>query len=588
MINRLRFQDTSPVSGLIKMSLAGAVCGLLSGGIIVLFRLLVESVQGQMLPGGDPENYEQLPVWVMFVLPAVGGLILGVLFQQIAPHKRQVGVVHTFERLAYHQARLPLINAVMQFIGAAISIISGHSVGREGPSIHLGAAAGSLFGRMVQLNNNNVRTLVACGISAAIAASFNTPIAGVVFTLEVVMLQYSLASLTPVFIATVVATVLSRSLFGEEPILRIQGLGVITSPEMPWVIVTGLIAGMLAVLFIRSLVFFTELRNDWPIWLRMTIGGMLVGLVAMAVPEVMSIGYDTVVDALHGEIIVGVLVLIVFAKIIATTIGLGFGLPGGLIGPTIFIGACAGGAMGLFGHLLFPQYIAHEGLYAMIGMGAMMGATLQAPLAAILAIFELTHDPYIILPGMLAIIAATIMMSQVFKQRSVFVSLLGVRGLDYHDDNISQHLREVNVATIMDRNFVILQHNSERSLIEDKLASRPKWILISRDNSFVSIIPAVDMIRFLQTHQDEKVPLMHIPARHLDITAIDYQSSLQDAMLAMAESGADSAYVERWFPGDVRMVYGILTWEDISAFRVGNETVAKLEREQVGEEESTK
>ena len=198
-----------------QLAMLAIPVGLLSGGVIILFRMLVESGQGLLLPGGDVEYYEGLPPELRLVLPVAGGLLIGLLWQALKPAGREVGIIHVMERLAYHQGRLPWRNAVAQFIGAALSIISGHSVGREGPSVHLGATSGSLLGQWLRLPNNTNRTLAACGIAAAIAASFNTPLAGVIFAMEVVMMEYSLISFAPVILSAVTATTLTRIVFGE-------------------------------------------------------------------------------------------------------------------------------------------------------------------------------------------------------------------------------------------------------------------------------------------------------------------------------------------------------------------------------------
>ncbi|MDH3513362.1 MAG: chloride channel protein, partial [Gammaproteobacteria bacterium] len=176
-----------------QLATLGVICGLLTGIVIIAFRMLIEVSQSLFLPGANPENYEGLTMAWRFLLPLAGGLVLGLVFQFLPAESRHVGVVHVMERLSYHQGRLPLRNAIVQFLGGAVSIIAGHSVGREGPAIHLGAASGSVAGRHLGLPNNSLRVLAGCGVAAAIAAAFNTPLAGVVFAMEVVIMEYTVA-----------------------------------------------------------------------------------------------------------------------------------------------------------------------------------------------------------------------------------------------------------------------------------------------------------------------------------------------------------------------------------------------------------
>lgn len=411
-----------------QLAVLGVVCGLLAGAVIIGFRLLIEGSQSLILPGADPENYEGLGASGRFLLPLAGGLALGLLFQFLAPGSRHVGVVHILERLSAHEGRLPIRNAIVQFFGAALSIVAGHSVGREGPSIHLGAASGSLAGQALGVSNSSLRVLAGCGVAAAIASAFNTPLAGVVFAMEVVMLEYTVAGFAPVILAAVSATALSRLVYGAAPAFAVPQIALGSLFELPYILALGVAIGTLAAAFI-ALVRFTATRTGhWPPWRRLTLAGALVGVLALPHPEIMSIGYDTVNAVLLGEL-AGTLLLAVLAfKLLATAVGIGLGLPGGLIGPVLVMGAAAGGVLGIVGQALAPTEASSSGLYALLGMGAMMAGTLQAPLAALTAVLELTGNPNIIMPGMLAVIAATLTSRVLFRQPSVYAVLLRAGG----------------------------------------------------------------------------------------------------------------------------------------------------------------
>jgi H+/Cl- antiporter ClcA len=554
----------SSLDALPQLSMLAIPVGLLSGGVIILFRTLVETTQGLLLPGEDIENYETLAPLLRLLLPAAGGLMIGLLWQSLKKDTRGVGIIHVMERLDYYQGKLPLRNALAQFAGAGLSIISGHSVGREGPSVHLGAASGSQLGQWLRLPNNSNRTLVACGISAAIAASFNTPLAGVIFAMEVIMMEYSLVSFAPVILAAVTATTLSQSVYGPMPAFTIPNLHIGSLLELPYVVLMGVVLGTLSALFIFLMQWFTGRVTVWPVWLRCTLGGLAVGFIAVAVPEIMGIGYDTVNLALLGRLGIFALLTIAIGKLVATSAGLGLGLPGGLIGPTLVIGAAAGGAMGIIADNWLPGDIASPAFYAMIGMGTMMGATLQAPLAALTAMLELTANPNIILPGMLALISGALVSREVFGRESVYVELMRASGLDYRHNPLAQTLRRIGVASVMDRKFETLPMKVMRTTATASLASEPRWVLVNVENRPASLLPAADLVRYLQENRDgETINLNEIPAERREIAPVDFQATLQEALRLLDTTRAEALFVTRRTIPGIERVYGILTREGI-------------------------
>ena len=423
---RLRLRGAPP-EALPELSLFGIACGLAAGALMIAFRAAVEGAQSLFLPGGNPENYEALGVVPRVILPLAGAVLVGLMLQRLSPDAREVGPAHVLRALAEKGARLPLVNAVVQWAGGAISIVAGHSVGREGPAIHLGAACGSLLGQRFKLPEASLRVLVACGVSAAIAASFNTPLAGVVFAMEVIVMEYSVAGFAPVILAAVSATALTRIFYGEDPAFQVPPLALRSLWELPYIVVVGFAIGIAASAFTAMLAFFARQAQRLPYWLAALGGGFATGLCALAAPQVMGIGYDTVGAALLGEIGFATLITVAALKLVATTAGVGLGLPGGIIGPMLVIGASAGGALGIAGAWMLPQYASSSGFYALIGMGAMMAGTLHAPLAALTAMLELTGNPNILWPGMLAAITAFATSSLVFRRRPVFETLLSAR-----------------------------------------------------------------------------------------------------------------------------------------------------------------
>ncbi len=553
------------IEALPQLAMLAIPVGLLSGAVIISFRLLVEVAQGQFLPGGSAENFEQLSTLARLLVPAGGGLLIGLVWHYLDVNTRKVGVVHVMERLASYEGRLPLRNALAQFAGAALCIVSGQSVGREGPSVHLGAASGSLLGQWLHLPNNSSRTLVACGIAAAIAASFNTPLAGVIFAMEVVMMEYSLASFAPVILSAVIATTLTQAVFGNEPVFSIPDMQLGSLLELPYILLTGLVLGCLSALFIHLLQqSSSRLVPGWPVWVRCTLAGSVIGAIATIIPEVMGIGYDTVNLALLGQLGLATLISVALAKILATAVGLGLGLPGGLIGPTLVMGAMAGGAMGLLASDWLPGELATPAFFALIGMGTFMGATLQAPLAALTAMLELTANPHIILPGMLALITAGLVSRELFGKESVYLVLLGAREIDYRDSPVAQTLRRIGVANIMERRLETLPRTVTRARIHEALAAEPRWILIREDKQPLYALPAADLARHLQGDTArEEIDLLEIPAARLEVKPVDFQSTLLEALDILKSGESQALYVTRNTIPGLSRIYGILTREDI-------------------------
>jgi len=556
---RLRVSRTDAIP---ELCVLGVLSGALAAAVIITFRFLVELAQHTFLVHSyDFEGIE--PLWRL-VLAVGGGTVLGLLFLAVPGTMHRVGVTHIIERLDYHQGRLPWGNAAVQFVGGAVALICGHSVGREGPSIHLGAASSNVPAQWLRLPNNALRVVGTCGAAAGIAATFNTPLAGVAFALEVLMMESTVAAFAPVILATVSATTLTRFAFGEDLAFSVPPLRMGSLAELPLILLAGVALGAVAAAFIRLLRLFYRRGLALPLWLRPVAAGALVGLVALAVPQVMGIGYDTVDEALRGNLAIWLMAAMVLVKVVVTAAAVGLGVPGGLIGPSLVIGAMGGGLFGAIVHHfdLFPG--ASVGFHVMLGMGAMMAGTLQAPLAGLLAILELTGNPNIIFPGMLAVIAATLTSGYLHGRESVFRALLHAMGVDYRNDWIARGLRQVGVAAVMNRSFVQLSPRVERAVAEQMLADKPRWVLLRRDDAPVLLMPAADLVRALQAQPDvAELDLLAMPAARLTAAPIDFQASLQEAQEEMQRAGAEVLYVTRLTVPGLPRVYGVLTREDI-------------------------
>jgi CIC family chloride channel protein len=561
------------VDALPQLALLAVAAGLLSGAVILVFRTLVDlSLRHWLLPEGE-EAFERLAYMERLALPLAGALILGLMLNWIPADGRRVGVVHVMERLSRHQGYMPMRNALIQFFGGIIALVSGQSGGREGPAIHLGAASSSLLGQTFELPNNSIRTLVACGTAAAIAGSFNTPIAGVIFAMEVVMMEYTIGSFIPVIIAAVTSTLLTHSVIGSEPAFLVAPLRLHSLAEIPYIALSGVLIGCVAAGFIQLVQVFARL-DHWPFWLRALLAGSITGLAAVFTPEVMGVGYDTVNGAMLGELAAWTLLGVAVMKTLCSAAAVGLGLPVGLIGPTFVIGAAVGGVLGFLGDYFQPSQTADavtsQGFYVMLGMAAMMAAVLQAPLAALMAVTELTANPNLIMPAMLIIVVATLVTGVGFRQKSVFLSTLNTLGLQYPANPVTLHLQRAGVAAIMDRRIARLDATCSREDAEAALRGRPRWIVIETNPGQVrSVLSASDLQSFLTTasEQTEEVTLLRIPGLRLDVADVDYRATVQEAQEALRPTGVEALCVRRMSAPMISSIMGVITQDDIDNYR---------------------
>jgi len=557
---------------LLQLAFMGLVTGLLAGAIIVLFRFSVEHIQEWLLPGTGPDNFEGLSLAGRLLFPLAGALALALMFRWFSKGLWVLGVARVLERMAYHQGRLTVRGFLLQFFGVAIALVSGHSVGREGAHIFLGASAGSLLGQRLELPNNAIRTLVGCGTAAGIAASFNTPLAGVIFSLEVIMMDYHLASFIPVILAAVSATVVSNAVLGDAAVFSVPSLQLGSLAEMPLVVVLGLLAGATGAAFVQMVQSIASRTRDWPIEAQMVTAGVAVALLGAGLPQVMGIGYDTINITLLGGYTAGILLLMAAVKLLATSVCSALNVPGGMIGPAFFIGATLGGG---FGHLLdlwFPGLGVQSGVYAMLGMSALMAGSLQAPLAALTALLELTDNPQIILPGMLVVVIAGITASELFRKKSLFITMLEAKGLDYGQSPVMMALRRIGVASVMDRSFVQTKRLVSPEEAHALLKEKPRWILVTEEGEPRTVLAAVDLAAWLESREESTeggaVDLLKIPGRRMQVAPVHLHETLQEALEALQEGRGEALYVRRMTAPGFWRIYGILTREQIeSAYR---------------------
>lgn len=402
------------------LTLLGGLCGLLAASAALVFRWTIEDGQRLFLPGGVIGNYENLPAWAVLTLPTLGGLLLGGLLQRLPAGWRQVGIMHVLVAMQRgERPRLPAANAVVQFCAGAVAIISGQSVDREGPSVHLGATLGNQLGHSL-FQGPSIYVLTACGAAAAIAAAFNTPLAGVFFVIEVLRIEYRFERFMPIITASVVGALLGRLWYGQAPAFALAAVAPDTTADLPILMVLGTVTGLLAVGFVDLTRRCSHWLQPWRLPLRFALAGLVTGSVGLIAPQVLGISYDTLETLLAEELAVSLLLSLLLGKLLATSLAIGAGLPGGLIGPSLIMGGAAGSLLGVIGPEALGPTLHPPSFYATIGMIAMLSAVLQAPMTSLLALLELTGEPAIILPGLVAVVIADLISRKLLGRGSVF------------------------------------------------------------------------------------------------------------------------------------------------------------------------
>lgn len=540
----------SYIDALPQLTLLGFFIGIITGLIIVGFRLLIDLPLSTLLPGGA-ESFEALNVQSRVLLVATGTVILILVFSFFKPKEREMSVSHVLDRMHNHQAKLPLKNWIGQFIGAVICLATGQSVGREGPVVHLGAGAASQFGQWLNLPNNSIQILVGCGVAAAISASFDTPMAGVIFAMEILVLEYSIVGFVPVILSSVMGMVMSKALLGEISFASYGATDINSLLEIPVMVVVGIFIAICAGIYIRLNILSLKLSR-YPLPLRLAVAGLLTVLTVIWVPQVMGQGYDTVDAAMKADIVISTLALVALAKLLLTPVVVGLGVPGGLIGPLLVIGACVGGALGHVASHLFPDLGADPSFYVMMGMAGMMAAVLNAPLTALVTVLELTYNPNIIFPAMLVIVIACLTTRQVFKVKGIFVEQLlhSNRPLDFGP--ATQALKRAGVRSAMNTQFVLSEPKLDFENARALLSNGPMWIILEDENKrHTHAMRAADLANYidsLQSNEEDKdklhdIDLREIPSRTFRVGAIHESASLYEAMQAFKASNSKVLYV---------------------------------------------
>ena len=560
-----RFYTTSNTGSFLIALLVGLGTGI--GAVIFRYLITFFEFVGY---SWIPTTFPALGNLTVVIVPAVGGLIVGLLIYNFAQEAKGHGVPEVMEAVALHGGKIRPVVALIKSLASAISIGSGGSVGREGPIVQIGSSIGSTLGQKLHLSDEKIRILVACGAAGGIAATFNAPIAGVIFALEVIVGEFSVRHFSLVVISSVAASIVGQAVFGDIPAFLIPvEYGITSLWEFSFYPILSVLAALLGVLFVKSLYWAEDLFGDWkgvPEWLKPMIGGILLGGLALLYPiltgihwegqpQIFNVGYDVIEDALAGNLVLGVALAFLFMKLLATILTLGSGGSGGVFAPSLFMGAMLGTVFELGVRKIFPSIIAPPGAYALIGMAATFTAAAHAPITAVIILFELTGDYRIILPLMLTVVITTIVSQQLLKGESIYTLKLSRRGVHLSRGRDVDILEGVLVKEVMSHDFNVISMNDNLSNLSILLnqTSSHGVVVLDEGGKLFGIVTVSDLRNAISSNSNlGETKVKDVATKRADLLITYPNETIGQALYRMGSRGLGRLpVISRDAPGQI-------------------------------------
>jgi CIC family chloride channel protein len=530
------------------------VIGALTGLAVVAFILLTERMGMRLYPaGGAP--------WRRLLFPVVGSLGIGYLLSRYFPNARGSGVPQTKAALFARGGRITLRTVLGKFFCTSATLASGIPLGREGPSVQVGAGIGSVLGRFLGLSTEQVKKLIPVGAAAAIAAAFNTPLAAVLFSLEEITGDLYAPVMGAVVLASATAWMVLRVSLGNHPLFKVPQYQLVHPAEFAVYAVLGVAGGAVSAVFTRLLLGIRArfLRFSLKtVWFQPVAGGLLVGLMGWFVPQVMGVGYGYVGDALNGNMAFRMMLLLVVLKLVAVTTSYASGNAGGIFGPSLFIGAMLGGSVGTVAHHFFPAHTAMPGAYAIVGMGAVFAGVVRAPMTSVLMIFEMTQDYAVIVPLMIANLVSLFIASRL-QHEPIYEALAVQDGIHLPTAETRQRYGQRQVMTVMQTASESLPAElTVREALKRARSSGVRTWLLTDQRGVIGVINLAWLEGELEEGADKKLGDLvdaqvfpHIHADHgLDL-ALERMGANQIEILPVVNRA------------DVHQLEGIVTLQDV-------------------------
>ncbi len=530
----------------IFMIVMGGIAGAAGGFGAIGFRKLILAVS--QLGWGTITGMEgrdllsmvvTTPFWVRILLPAIGGFLVGIIVYYFAKEAKGHGVPEVMEAVALKDGRMRTRVVFAKAFASAICIGSGGSVGREGPIVQIGSAISSALGRWVKMSGERLRILVACGAAAGIAATFNAPMAGALFSLEVILSELAALRFIPIVVSSVIATALSRHYLGNYPAFEVPAYDLSHYSELFLYLVLGVLAGVVAFIFIRLLYGMEDFFERWklPEFVKPAIGGSIIGCIGIFFPQVFGVGYESITQVLRGEMFGVMLLGILAAKILATSITIGSGSSGGIFAPSLFMGAFLGGAFGQVVHVLFPYTTASPGAYALVGMGAVVAGTTRAPITAMIIIFEMTSNYRIILPLMFACTIGLVVSARLSKE-SIYTLKLVRRGVNIYAGKELNVLKRLTVAQVMVPEIELVSPSATLSELITRVmaSSHYHFFVVGTDNRICGHIALATLRPILKDYETVRDVVIASDLMDHNVTVVKAEESLDMVMQLFGKS----------------------------------------------------
>ncbi len=527
--------------------LLAVVIGVLTGLAVVAFILVSERLGTRLYPaGGAP--------WRRAFFPIAGSLFIGYLIFRFFPEARGSGIPQTKAALFARDGYISLRTVLGKFFCTSATIASGIPLGREGPSVQVGAGIGSILGRLLRLRPDQVRGLIPVGAAAAVAAAFNTPLAAVIFALEEIMGDLHAPVMGAVVVASATAWLTLRLCLGNHPLFTVPSYQLVSSAEFAVYAVLGIAGGIVAVAFTSLLLKIRGSLLRLPPhtrWAQPLIGGVLVGLIALFVPQVLGVGYSIVGQALNNSLAVRLMLLLIVLKLIAVAVSFASGNAGGIFGPALFMGAMTGGLVGTVAHHFFPAATANPGAYALVGMGCVFAGVIRAPMTSVLMIFELTQDYAVIVPLMIANMISLFIASRI-QHEPIYEAIAIQDGIHLPSAKSRQTTQRRVLAVMQPASQAPACQLSASLTVGQALASAPSgpthtWLLsgpggvigvmtLARlqqeppESSETPLSALIDPLAFPHVHADQGLDLAleRMGANHLDLLPVVNRANIHN------------------------------------------------------------
>jgi len=556
--------------------LAGGI-GMVAGGIAwILYKLIGLFTNLFFFHRFDTAfvspRMSHLGWWVIFI-PVIGGLIVGFMAKYGSSKIKGHGIPEAMEAVMFNRSRIQPRVAILKPLSAAIAIGTGGPFGAEGPIIQTGGAVGSLIGQVFHTTASERKVLLACGAAAGMSATFNTPIAGVILAIELLLFEFKSRSFIPLVIASTLATAVHMQTLGTGPMFTVALVDFAIPRALPFYLVLGVICGLAAVGFSKLLYWVEDLFDKLPVdelWWP-AIGALGLGIIGYLVPRVLGVGYDTISDILNGQLALKLLLVVMIAKAIALVISLGSGTSGGLLAPMFMSSAALGGVFAMVINRLFPSANLAAGAFALVAMGAVFGAASRAAFAFIIFAFEITRDYNAVLPLMLVTVIADGIAMLFMPKSSIMTEKLARRGLRIHQDYETDILQQVAVAETMDRDVPTVSAKmriaelAERIAKHDPDVSRHQGLFIVDDEGkLAGLITRGDVLRALDQDSEGLLTVLEAGSKDLVVAFPDEMISEASDKMLRNEIGR-LPVVER---GDPRKLVGYLGRNGVMAARL--------------------